>query len=381
MIEKSEYQNRIKKFSDLLRSSGIDGALLTAESNIDYFSGFRHHAPWTLFARPFFQIISADGRSALLTHSFLAPEMSRTAAVTDVRIFAQSGSAPVDQIKEIMRDLGITSGRLGMELGYEQRLGISIQDFRAFEAAFSGMSIVDIADQIWKLRMIKSPAEIALIRKSTDATAAAMQAAFAAAKPGMTEREVGRICAETMIGHGAERPGFILAASGADNHHILSGKPTDRRLEKGDLLWLDMGAVVDGYWSDFCRAAYLGRLTPELEAGQKMIRSVNEAMIAMAKPGKTMRDVALAAEKELKAQGCHVSVGSGRIGHGLGLMSTEPPHVALYDETVCEEGLIFTIEPRVTNRTGIFNCEEILAITADGVDILTTSPREITSIA
>src|SRR6266550_4288985 len=107
MISKAEYAVRIEKLASCLRAAGNDGVLLTAESNIDYFSGFRHHAPWTLFARPFFQIISADGRSALLTHTFLEPEMRRTSAVADIRTFTASGDAPVAQVREIMNELGI----------------------------------------------------------------------------------------------------------------------------------------------------------------------------------------------------------------------------------------------------------------------------------
>jgi Xaa-Pro aminopeptidase len=61
-------------------------------------------------------------------------------------------------------------------------------------------------------------------------------------------------------------------------------------------------------------------------------------------------------------------------------MSTEPPHVALYEETICEDGLIFTIEPRITNEKGVFNCEELLLVTKTGVDVMTTSPRNITYI-
>jgi Xaa-Pro aminopeptidase len=75
-----------------------------------------------------------------------------------------------------------------------------------------------------------------------------------------------------------------------------------------------------------------------------------------------------------------VDLGKGRVGHGMGLMSTEPPHVALYEETVCEEGLAFTIEPRITNQNGVFNCEELLVVTKTGVEVLTTSPRNITYI-
>lgn len=380
MIEKSEYVGRIKRLAAELRQAGIDGVLLTAESNIDYFSGYRHHSPWTLFARPFFQIISADGRSALLTHTFLEPEMRRTSGVTDIRTFAASGDAPVAQLREIMGELGISKGKLGMELGYEQRLGISLNDFRRLEAELKGIAIVDASMLFWKLRMIKSSAEIEMMRKSSDVTTAAFAAAFGAAKPGMTDADVCKICSETMIAEGAERPGLMLVTSGSENYHILSGKPTARKLEKGDMIWIDMGAVVNGYWSDFCRAAYFGKPTKELEDGQKLILDVNDAMVAATKPGDPVRKVAEAAEREFRKQGAQVSLGAGRIGHGIGLMSTEPPHVALYEETICEEGLIFTIEPRITNKTGVFNCEELLLVTKTGVEVLTTSPRNITYI-
>jgi Xaa-Pro aminopeptidase len=380
MIEKAEYGARINKLAARMRQSGLDGILLTAESNIDYFSGFRHHAPWTLFARPFFQIISADGRSALLTHTFLEPEMRRTSAVTDIRTFTTSGDAPVAQVREIMSELGIKRGKLGMELGYEQRLGISLNDFRRLEAELSGIAIVDASMLLWSLRMIKSPAEIELMRQSSAVTSAAFAAGFSAARPGMTDAEVCQVCATTMVEQGAERPGFILVTSGPKNYHVLSGKPTDRKLERGDMIWIDMGAVTNGYWSDFCRAAVFGKPTKELEDGQKVILDVNDAMIAATRPGEPLRNIAAAAVQAFKKSGRDVSIGSGRIGHGIGLMSTEPPHVALYDDTICEEGLIFTIEPRITNEHGVFNCEELLLVTKSGVEIMTTSPRHITYI-
>lgn len=380
MIEKSEYLARIRKLATAMRQSSLDGVLLTAESNIDYFSGFRHHAPWTLFARPFFQIISADGRSALLTHTFLEPEMRRTSAVADIRTFAASGDAPVAQVWQIMQELGIGSGKLGMELGYEQRLGISLNDFRRLETELKGIAIVDASLLLWEQRMIKSPAEIELMRKSSAVTAAAFAAAFESAKPEMTEAQVCQICAETMVEKGAERPGFILVTSGRENYHVLSGKPTGRKLQKGEMIWIDMGAVVNGYWSDFCRAAYFGAPTKAMEDGQKLILDVNDAMIGATRPGEPLRKVAAAAENAFRKHGVNVSLSSGRIGHGIGLMSTEPPHVAFYEETLCEEGLIFTIEPRITNEHGVFNCEELLLVTKTGVEVLTTSPRNITYV-
>ena len=72
-----------------------------------------------------------------------------------------------------------------------------------------------------------------------------------------------------------------------------------------------------------------------------------------------------------------VEVGAGRIGHGMGLMSTEPPHVAHYDATIMTPGLVFTIEPRFVNEHGIFNCEELVLVTERGGELLTTMARSL----
>jgi Xaa-Pro aminopeptidase len=380
MLPQAEYVERVQRVSKRMGAEGFGLLLLTGETNIEYFSGFRHHAPWTLFARPFFQLIGADGRSVLLVHTFLEPEAKRTSAVRDVRHYAQSGGAPVNLLMDIVAELGTAGGRIGMELGYEQRLGISINDLRQLEIR-PGVRLADCSDLLWSLRRIKSPAEIALLERSSDITAAAFEACFEAARPGMTEAELGRIAAETMVQLGAERPGFILMTSGAGNYGVLSGKPTQRKLQRGEMLWMDLGAVYGGYWSDFCRAAYFGAPSGELDKRQAIIREVNQAMTDAAHVGNTMRDVAAAGLAEFRKNGIDVELGQGRIGHGIGLMSTEPPHVALYDETPCEEGLVFTIEPRFVNADGVFNCEELLVVTANGPRVLTNAPREIRYIS
>jgi len=379
-ISKHEYRDRVRKLAELSGREGFEAVLLTGESNIEYFSGFRHHAPWTLFARPFFQIITADGRSVLLTHRFLEPEMRRTSAIDDIRLYSQSGNAPVELLKDILNQFGIRRGRLGMELGCEQRLGISLLDFRRLEMELTDLSTADASDAIWRLRMIKSPAERQLMRRSAEITAKAFDECFKTARPGMSEEDVARVAAETMVTNGAERPGFILIASGRENYHILSGKPTQRRLEKGDMLWMDMAAVYRGYWSDFCRAAYFGNPSPEIEERQKLILDVNQAAIAAVANGARVRDIAAAAVRAFRNHGIEISLGLNRIGHGMGLMSTEPPHVALYDETICEEGLAFTIEPRIVSTEGIFNCEELIFVTATGAEVVRSAPRNITYI-
>ena len=115
-ITAGEYRSRIERLAALAADAGLDGVLLTAESNIDYFSGYRHHAPWTLFARPFFEVVGAGGEAVLVGHSFLVPEMERTSPVRDIRAYTKSGGG-IDALLDCLHDLGLHRGRLGMEIG------------------------------------------------------------------------------------------------------------------------------------------------------------------------------------------------------------------------------------------------------------------------
>ena len=375
-IAAEEVRARIARLAALAAGAGLDGVLLTAESNVDYFSGYRHHAPWTLFARPFFEVVSAGGEAVLVAHSFLVPEVERTSAVRDVRAYTKSGGG-LDALLDCLRALGLHRGRLGMELGDEQRLGMTQQEFEALRAGLDGVEIVDAAPLLWRLRMVKSPAEQVLMRESAAITARAMAEGFERAAPGVTEREVARAVGEAMMREGADRPGFIMMASGAANYHVLSGKPTDRALESGDMLWMDLGSVYRGYWSDFCRACVVGGPTRAQRDAQAIILEVNQACVEAVKPGEPMHRIPAAAEAAFARFGMAVEVGAGRIGHGMGLMSTEPPHVAHYDATIMTPGLVFTIEPRFVNEHGIFNCEELVLVDERGGELLTTMPRSL----
>ena len=377
-ITAGEYRARIGRLAALAADTGLDGVLLTAESNIDYFSGYRHHAPWTLFARPFFEVVTAGGDAALVAHAFLTPEMERTAAVREIRAYTKSGGG-LDALLDCLRELGLHRGRLGMELGDEQRLGMTQVELERLRAGLENVELADAAPLLWRLRMVKSPAEQALMRASAAITTRAMTAGFECAAPGITEREVARAVGEAMMRHGADRPGFVMMASGEDNHHVLSGKPTDRALESGDMLWMDLGSVYRGYWSDFCRACVIGGPSRAQIDAQAIIVEVNQACVDAVTPGEPMHRIPAAAEAAFARHGMEVRVGSGRIGHGMGLMSTEPPHVAHYDATIMTPGLVFTIEPRFVTEHGIFNCEELVLVTERGGELLTTMPRHLAS--
>jgi Xaa-Pro aminopeptidase len=382
MFDTAEYLERKLKLSARMQDSGLSGIILTAETNIAYFSGFSHHTPGAIFARPYFQVISADGRSTLVCHPFLESEMKRTSQGCEVRASLTASGLPLRLLMDTVSDLGMDKGFIGMELGREQRLGVSVMEFRQIEAEIGQPRVTDASDIIWAVRQIKSAREIELLRGAAAITGAAFQMAFDAARPGASELDIAKVCQDAMSSHQHSRPGFVLFASPTEGYSNLARKASDRKLASDELLWIDMGAVYNGYWSDFCRAGYLGSKVPSYLADrQKSLLEVNDAMFDACRVGSTMHDIAAAGERALKRRGQDISIGQGRVGHGIGLLCAEPPHIALYDETVCEPGLVFTIEPRFIDETGVYNCEQIVAITADGPVLLTDVDGQIRTLS
>lgn len=371
-----EYEIRFERAQAAMERADLDALLLTAEPNLAYFSGYRHFAPWTTFTRPLLLLLPRRAAPIAFVHSFLEPEFRRTSWITEVRGYVDLFNGPIPMAVDVLRGVGVARDRIGAELGYEQRLGMSYGDFTRLQTAVPEAVFMDASEVLWALRMVKSLSEIARLRRSCAIVTAAFERAFAAAREGVSQRDVAQAITQSIVEQGAS-PGFILMTSGPGNYGSLSSPPTDRVLSKGDLLWIDMGAVYDGYWSDFCRAGVIGGPSSRQRKLQEAIYRATSRGVEAARPGTPVADVVRAVNRELEAQGCSPSGLGGRIGHGIGLMSTEPPHVALYDKTILEAGMVITVEPILIEEYGVFQTEMDVVVTENGPEILSTAPWEL----
>lgn len=378
-FSREEYEGRCRAARARMAEAGFDGLFLTAEANLNYFTGHRHFAPWTTFTRPEIFLLPRSGEPVLILQGFLEADARRDSWVRDIRPYTPLTGAPVDLIRETVEGLGLARGRWGAELGSEQRLGLTYQDFQAIQAALPGAAFADASDLLWRLRMIKSPAELEALRGAARIAAEAYDHAFGAARGGMTEKAFAALLAEAIVRGGGE-VGFIMATSGAGNYDRVSGMPTDRRLQPGDMIWIDLGVVYNGYWSDHCRAAVVGEPTEAQRRNWEQVVQVTRRGVEAVRPGAPVGAVVEACGAEARRLGLEFTFAAGRLGHGMGLMSTEPPHVAAYDRTVLEPGMVVTVEPGWVLEHGAYICEENVAVTPAGCESLTVTSRELRRI-
>jgi Xaa-Pro aminopeptidase len=253
----------------------------------------------------------------------------------------------------------------------------------AITASMPDAAVVDGMGLVHRVRMWKSHWEIDRLRWACAANQAGLAAAFSHSQDGRSEVEIAREILVEGLRAGAgwpawTMPGWIGMTSGAGNYHRFVEQPTTRRIGPGDMLWTDIGFRVDGYWSDYCRAAVVGGPTAQQVDHQRRILAATAAGVGAAIPGATASDVARAVGAELERQGLP-GLGFGRVGHGIGLTATEPPSIALHDDTVLEAGMVITVEPAAVLDDGIY-CAEQIVVVGEPPEVLSVAPLELSSI-
>jgi Xaa-Pro aminopeptidase len=233
-------------------------------------------------------------------------------------------------------------------------------------------------DILAPLRSRKDADEIARLRAVSATADAGVEAVFAACKPGVTELELADIASAAMRRAGAEESVFThigAAAHSALPHHASSGTA----LQAGDIVNIDIGGRLDGYCSDITRMAIVGGAPPDAEYARvhAVVEEAWRAAHAVARPGARARDVDAAARKAITDAGYGENF-IHRTGHGLGLAIHEPPYITSTSDLVLEEGMVFSIEPGVylPGRFGV-RLEEIVYLTTDGAQVLSTLPRAV----
>lgn len=371
-----EYEARIKKVRKLMERENIDLLFITGDRNYIYFTGHRQLTPEGWASRPHYFILPLEGEPHLMVHIFIEGDASSTSWVENISTYTSLLEAPVKQLSDIIRSYRTKWKRIGVELGQEQRIGMPVGDFLFLKDELKEFQFVDIAPILWEMRFIKSQREIEFIRRAMDITAKGYIEGFPLVKEGMTEREIASILGGKMIEHGAEQF-WIIVVSGKENYKRISGKPTDRKVRLGDMVWVDMGASFNDYWADYSRGGVIGGPTSEQKKYQEIIIGVTSEGVSEVKadiPGAHIVDVC---EDGMKKREMDITFHAGRLGHGIGLFFVEPPSIAKWDPIILSEGMVISIEPGLVREDGVYHAEENLLVTKDGCEILSRAPREL----
>lgn len=227
-----------------------------------------------------------------------------------------------------------------------------------------------------RARSVKSPQEIEKIRQAAEITERGMEQAIRRAAPGVTEIELSALIA-TEIRAGGGIPRFVVVTAG-ERAALADAYASRAKLKKGDLLRLDIGCTLDGYWADTARTVAIGAPTREQQDRYDALLAGEAAQLDFVKPGILASDLFTVAVDTVR-KGALANYQRTHCGHGIGIAAHEFPTLnAANHEVVVEEGMVFCVEtPYYEVGWGGMMVEDMIVIRREGPELLTKLPREL----
>jgi Xaa-Pro aminopeptidase len=353
---------RREALRERLRGLELDAMLVTEARNLRYLTGF------------------TGSNGALLVH---ADGEAASAFCTDGRYRTQSQQQVPDLRRIIDRSCPVRLANQATEAGIG-RLGFESHvvtvDGHAALAKVTGPDVLVPASRVVEtLRLIKDDTEISTLRAACAAADAALAGLLAEGglRPGRTEREIARDLEAAMVAAGAAGPSFeTIVATGA-NSAVPHHRPTDAQLQRGDLLKMDFGALVEGYHSDMTRTVVLGEPARWQLELYNVVAAAQAAGRAALRAGADVRSVDAAARNVISQAG-HGEDFVHSLGHGVGLQIHEAPTLSQFGVGTLAAGMAVTVEPGVylAGRGGV-RIEDTLVVTDGEPELLTLTTKDL----
>jgi Xaa-Pro aminopeptidase len=356
---------RLAALRALLDQRMLDGLLVSRAANKRYYSGFRlgdAEGPTSGFAGTL--LVTRDA-NLILADSRYTEQAATEAPGWDVIPTA----GPIqDELPPLLLRHQIES--LGMEAAV-----VTHADWAALAEAAPGVELHAIDDELVPMRILKTADEVDAIGRACALTDRCFEHLVDFARVGMSERDVALELERWFRTNGAEGLAFepiVLAGPRAAMPH---GRPSEARIEPGNVLLIDFGCAVDGYRSDMTRTLFVSDVPDEIRRYHDAVRGAQQAAIDAVSVGVNGQELDAIARRRIEAEGVE-PYGHG-LGHGIGLETHEPPRLRKSEAFTLEAGMVFSVEPGIylPGVTGI-RIEDIVALEEAGPRMLTTAPRE-----
>jgi Xaa-Pro aminopeptidase len=359
----------------LLETAGIDLLIVTSKHNVQYLLG-----GYRFFFFDQFDAIGITRYLPILLYPKGRPEDSVYIGNAMEESEAENGQfwcsqvelktwgtmdAAVIAIKHIQRLIGKT-GRIGVEFPF-----ISADAIDALRAGLPDVRFVDGHLPLERLRAVKTPTELALIREASERVVAAMLATFSACSAGQTKRDVTDRLRQEERHRGLNYEYCLITAGTSANR-----APSDQILKLGDIVSLDSGGRYGGYIGDLCRMGILGKPDAELQDLLAWVESIQQLARTPVRAGMIGREIFEAVESVLSTS--PLAAHTHFVAHGMGLIGHEAPRLSdrgpvtypAYDaDRPLHAGMVLSIETSLIHpRRGFIKLEDTLAITEAGFD-------------
>ncbi len=346
-----------------LPMQNIDALLLVKQENLTkenvrYISGFTGSSAYVLI-HPNRRVLLTDDRYT----EQAAQQCPQYEIIRHERPFKK-------ELGQVVADMNIK------RLGYEAA-GVTVAMWNVLSEALPGVELVATNGIVEQQRAIKGEDEIALISRACEMAVQGYRHLLERCRPGLSERELASGLEAFLKQQGADGLAFdMILVSGSRTSH-QHGSPSERRLEPGDFVLVDFGAIYKGYRSDMTRTFALGPIGDKQKEVYNAVRRSQAAALSMLQAGAAATEICTSARRIIEEAGYGDYTGRG-IGHGVGLEIHEEPFVIPADDLALQAGNVITVEPGIyIPDWGGVRIEDTVVITETGCLVLTDSAKEL----
>jgi Xaa-Pro aminopeptidase len=360
--------NRLERLRAAFERYEIDALLVSQPESRYYFSGYTgHDLPPRDSAG--YLLITAE-KALLLTDARTTEQAEREATEFEVLGYGSGARGP-EAVAESASRLGVR--RLGFE-----SLHLPYAIWQDIGKHLTGVELKPVAELVDELRIIKDPDELQQLQRAIDVLDECLGHVLAQVEPGLTERQVARMVESYLLDHadGTSFPSIVASGTNASMPHAV---PTDRRIEAGEPITIDIGARWRGYCSDMTRTVCLGRPRDQkLVEVHELVLEAQEHAERCLRPGMTGKE-GDALSRDIIARGGYGEAFTHSLGHGIGLEVHEPPWLSqLRGRQRLEPGMVFSVEPGVyLPGWGGVRIEDLVVLEEGGARVMSHSPKTL----
>ena len=367
---REEYARRLTAVRDHMRRLGADILLVDEKEHLGYLTGFTPSA--TMYQAC---VIPLEQDPIMILRRLDEHTFTEVTWLADYVLFGD-GEDPIAVLAATLRARGWADKRIAVEFDSHY---LTIKRFEAMRAALPSATFVDFSGVLWELRLIKSPEEIAYLRQAAAIADEAMRRSIAALGEGVSERVAAITAASTYLEMGADS-GHVGPIAGGNRTNSLHGGLRDHRLQRGDLIHLELCPMVRGYSARMMRPAVIGAPSPEQEETARQLIAIQDQQFAALRPGVVAKDVDRIAREQVLSAGLR-DVFDNTTGYTLGYYTAPyPPRTSDFtrvflptSEWQLEAGMVFHMY--LWARGMAFS--ETILITDDGHERLTKLERQL----
>ena len=300
----SERDWRLERLWMHMNESGIAALVLTSEPNFRYVTNFRSPT-WVTTTRPRFAIVPLDALPIIVAPASNAVVAQSSGWIEDVRLWPapRPQDDGISLVVEAMRKPLETDGKIGFEIGHGSRLGFPATDFLRLLETIGKDRLIDATTVMEKTRSIKSTEEIVRHELAARAASHALNQLVPIARASGTDRELHRNLQIALVDAGLHKIPYLVCASGPFGYVATNSEPEDRAFSSDDVVYLDVGGTIDGYFCDFNRHVAFGHTDDLTKDTYSIVHTALDAGIKAARPGRPVKDIWFAMASHLDNTG------------------------------------------------------------------------------